>query len=271
MAEQLAKDGGNLSAIVQFTRTAGADGHSLPEAMSAVVRNAFGFVVGTGGYAALAAGLIVLATGAAALFARGRAPLATVLGVLALAGLAAAVAATMRVAGPIFGYLVRWMAMLVVAGVTAMGGALGAREFLPERGRRPALAAALAALAFLCAWNIRAAWVVRQAPPRPLWESVAAGPLAAHIAAGLEQAHVQRPVFEVRTEANRDLVLAVLLSLDKRGVSWAAQPFGPFALGGRWSPTGHEDATVVIGAEGAVPSATPLACEAGHCVYLTRR
>jgi hypothetical protein len=162
------------------------------------------------------------------------------------------------------------MAMLAVAGLTAVGGALAARIALTERVRRAVGIGGFCALAAFAALNLHAAWCARQQRPKPLWESVAAGQLAADLADGLTRAHVQRPVFDVRADANRDLVLALLLALDKRGVSWAARPFGPFALAGRWAATGREDATVVIGGEGAAGGATLLATEAGHYAYLVR-
>jgi hypothetical protein len=270
LVEQLSKGGGNLSAIVRFTRTSAAEGHSLPDALAAVVRNAFGFVVGSGAHAGLAAGAIVLAVAVAFLAARVRHPFSAALGAIALVGLAAAVVASLRVAGPIFGYLVRWMAMLAVAGLTAIGGALAARATMSDGLRRAAQAAAVVALGGLAAMNAMAVWPARPQPPKPRWESVAAGQLASEIATGLARARVQRPVFDVRAEANRDVVLGTLLALDKRGISWAARPFGPFALGGRWAPTGAEDATVVLGAEGAATSGTRLASAGGQYAYLTR-
>jgi hypothetical protein len=270
LAEQFSKGGGNLTAIAQFTRTGAGEGHPLPEALDAVARYAFAMVVGSGPHAGLAAGLLVLAIAAAFVVSRHRQPFAAALAAVSLAGLAAAVVASMRVAGPIFGYLVRWMAMLAVAGLAAVGAALCARAAPSARGRRALPAIAVIGLVVLTALNVQAAWRARQQKPKPMWESVAAGQLATELAEALSRAHVQRPVVDVRAEANRDLVLALLLSLDKRGVSWAARPFGPVALGGRWAPTGREDATVVIGAEDAAPGATLLAAEAGHYAYLVR-
>jgi hypothetical protein len=82
----------------------------------------------------------------------------------------------------------------------------------------------------------------------------------------------RRPLVEVSPHADRDLVLGVLLALDKSGTRFAVRPFGPFRLGGRWSPDGTEDARLVLGAEDPALAATPgvrvLGAEAGLFAYL---
>ena len=56
------------------------------------------------------------------------------------------------------------------------------------------------------------------------------------------------------------------------GTRFAVRPFGPFRLGGHWTPDGTEDARVVVGPEDAELAAQPgvrlLGREAGLFAYL---
>jgi hypothetical protein len=79
---------------------------------------------------------------------------------------------------------------------------------------------------------------------------------------------VRRPLVEVRPGTDRDLVVGVLVALDRRAVRFSVVPFGPFDLSGRWGP-GGEDARVVLGPEGTVPGAL-LGRQSGLFAYLVR-
>jgi len=268
LAEQVEPGGGNLGRIARFTWAASDEGQSVGEAIATLVGKPFGLAVGTQTHTTILAGLVVLGVGLAYLHARNRHPFPAALSVVSLTGLVAAVAASTHLAGPVFGYVVRWMAMLAIAGLTAIGGVLALHT--TTRWRLMVLAAVSVALAIVTTTNLRTAWHVRQRIPTPPRQSVAAGRIAAQIASGLERVHAQRVVFDVRPEADRDVVLGLLLALDKRGLSWAAYPFGPVALGGNWAPRGSEDAIIVMGAEGAVSGAPALASAGGQYAYLVR-
>ena len=73
----------------------------------------------------------------------------------------------------------------------------------------------------------------RSRKPRPA--------LAEAIDAGVATT-TRRPLLEIAPHTDRDLVLGVLLALDKTGTRFAVRPFGPFRLGGHWKPDGTEDA-----------------------------
>jgi hypothetical protein len=128
--------------------------------------------------------------------------------------------------------------------------------------------AALAVLAAVSLHNARLAWRTLERPPDPSPISEAAGRLAAQIGAGLAEAGVRRPLVEVRPGTDRDLVVGVLVALDRRDVPFAVVPFGPFDLAGRWGPRG-EDARVVLGPEGAVAGAL-LGRQSGLFAYLVK-
>jgi hypothetical protein len=185
------------------------------------------------------------------------------------AGVVAAVASALRAAGPLHGYLFRWGALLGMGVVVALAGGLGARLGSPRRAwRNAAVLVTLAAIAALSFHNARLAWRTLEQPPDPSPASEAAGRLAAQVGAGLAEAGVRRPLVEVRPGTDRDLVVGVLVALDRRDVRFAVQPFGPFDLSGRWGPRG-EDARVVLGPEGAAGGIL-LGRQAGLYAYLVK-
>ncbi len=67
-------------------------------------------------------------------------------------------------------------------------------------------------------------------------------------------------------------MIGVVLAMDKAGTRFAVRPFGPFRLGGRWTPDGTEDARLVLGPEDAEVAASPgarlLGRDAGLFAYL---
>jgi len=70
----------------------------------------------------------------------------------------------------------------------------------------------------------------------------------------------------------RTLAIQVAEALDKTGTRFAVRPFGPFRLGGHWTPDGTEDARIVVGHEDADLAARPgvrlLGRESGLFAYL---
>jgi hypothetical protein len=269
--EQLTPAGGNLGHIVGFTREAGG-GHPIGEALDALARHATGFLGAPEGRPALALGALTATLVAGHLAARRRSGSVAVLALLDLLAIGVAVLAASRIVGPILGYLVRWMSMLGVAAAIVAGGALALGAPRVSRATRRAVgAAALVALVLVSAANVRLAWRTLAETPEPAAESEAAGRLAAQVAAALERARVVHPNVQVRSGANREIVLGLLLALDKRGVAFSVEPFGPFRLGGRFAPTGSEDATIVVGEVGSAEGAVPIAQEAGQHVSLARR
>lgn len=273
--EQLSPEGGNLAHIVGFSllpderHTAGA---ALAAAGAAMLGWLFG-LRGTAGVALLAAGVIALsvAHGAAR---RTRQGFAAALSLVTLAGVAAAVLSAARVTGPLLPYLLRWMAMLSVgiAASLAAGFAplLRARA---EASRRPLLlvSAGMIALALVTGRNLFLAQSLLQSPPTPTEASEAAARLAEAVDASVSTTS-HRPLVEVAPHTDRDLVLGVVLAMDKAGTRFAVRPFGPFRLGGRWTPNGTEDARLVLGHEDAELAARPgvrlLGRDAGLFAYL---
>ena len=121
--------------------------------------------------------------------------------------------------------------------------------------------------------NLALARASMQAPPRVAEDSESASRLAAAIAPGLA-ASSRRALVEVEPHTDRDLVLGVLLGLDKAGARFSVQPFGPFRLGGRWTPDGTEDARLLLGPEDAGLASRPgvrlLGRQSGLFAYLVR-
>ncbi len=271
LLEQLAPGGGNLGRIAGFAAGSGQD-HGAREAVAAVAANALSFVT-PGGTAALA-GLGVLMLVVVAAYVMGRRhhrATVTALSATVLVAVAASAVAAQRITGPILGYIVRWMAMLTVAAATALGGALDLVGLRTGRAARHVVKlAGVALLLFVFVTNLRLAWGTLEQFPDPSPASEAAGRLAGGVASALARAGVRHPLVEVRQGANRDIALGFLLALDKRGVAWTVRPFGPFQLGGRWTPTGSEEATVVLGPEGSAEGGLLLAREAGQHAYLVR-
>ena len=82
----------------------------------------------------------------------------------------------------------------------------------------------------------------------------------------------RRPLLRVVGPVSRPVAVGLVLALDKEGLELAVSPFGPFQLGGRFAPTGDEDAVLLVkgkdpalaGAEGA----RELAGEGSTYLYL---
>jgi len=202
-------------------------------------------------------------------------PFPAALSLVTFAGIAAAIVSAARVTGALLPYLLRWMAMLAVGGVAALAAALGPLwRRRAERWTRPRLAASVGiiALALVSGRNLALARSVLQGPePVPSEESRSAARLAEAIDAGIATTS-RRPLLEIAPHTDRDLVLGVLLALDKTGTRFAVRPFGPFRLGGHWTPDGTEDARIVVGHEDADLAERPgvrlLGREAGLFAYL---
>lgn len=277
LVEQLRPDGGNLAHILGFSSQPGG-GHSPAEALEAAGMAIAGWLLGAreGAAAALLALLIVALAVAHGAARRARSGFPAALSLLVFAGTAAATVSAARVTGPLFPYLFRWMAMLSAGAAAALAAGLapllGGRAQASRR-HRPALTAALIALALVSGRNLALAHAALQAPPRTGEDSESAARLAAAIASGISTAS-RRPLVEVGPHTDRDLVLGVLLALDKSGTRFAVRPFGPFRLGGRWTPDGTEDARLVLGEEDPASAAAPgmrlLGREAGLFAYLVR-
>jgi iduronate 2-sulfatase len=275
IVEQLRPDGGNLAHILGFSSLPG-EGHPAFEALAAAGAAVVGWLAGAHDASAAALlGLVVaslaLAHGAAR---RTRQAFPAALALVTFAGVAAAILSAARVTGPLLPYLLRWMAMLSVGAAAALAAGLAPLlRARVEASRRPRLAAAaaLVALALVGGRNLALARAALQSPSHPPEEAQAAARLAAAVASGLATTS-RRPLVEVRPHTDRDLVLGVLLGLDKTRTRFAVQPFGPFKLGGRWTPDGSEDARLVLGEEDGTLAATPsvrlLGREAGLFAYL---
>lgn len=273
--EQLSPQGGNLAHILGFSALPD-ERHSAGEALAAAGSATAGWLFGLRGTGA--AWLLLLAVvllSLAHLFARRtRQGFAAALSLITLAGLAAAVLSAARVTGPLLPYLLRWMAMLSVGVAAALAAGLAPllRPRL-EASRRPLLllTTGLVALAIVSGRNLALAQSLLQSAPTPTEASEAAGRLAEAIDAGVSTTS-HRALVEVAPHTDRDLVIGVVLALDKAGTRFAVRPFGPFRLGGRWTPDGTEDARLVLGPEDAEVSAAPgvrlLGRDAGLFAYL---
>jgi hypothetical protein len=273
--EQLSPQGGNLAHIVGFSALPD-ERHTAAEALAASGSATIGWLFGWRGTAAswLLAPTAVLLCFAHFAARRTRLAFAAALSLLTLAGLAAAVLSAARVTGPLLPYLLRWMAMLAVGAVAAAAAAVA--PLLRARmaaSRRPLLllTVALVALAIVSGRNLALAQALLQSPPTPTEASEAAARLAEAIDAGVSTTS-HRALVEVAPHTDRDLVLGVVLAMDKAGTRFAVRPFGPFRLGGRWTPDGTEDARVVLGPEDAELAGSPgvrlLGRDAGLFAYL---
>jgi hypothetical protein len=275
LIEQLSPEGGNLAHIVGFSSLPD-ERHTAAEALTAAGAAIMGWlfgVRGTAGAALLALGVVVLSVAHAAA-RRTRQAFAGALSLVTLAGVAAAVLSAARVTGPLLPYLLRWMAMLSVGMAAALAASLAPLlRARAEASRRPLLflTAGLVALALVTGRNLSLAESLLQSPPAPTVESEAAARLAEAIDASVSTTS-HRPVVEVAPHSDRDLVLGVVLAMDKAGTRFAVRPFGPFRLGGRWTPDGTEDARLVLGPEDAERAAQSgvrlLGRDAGLFAYL---
>jgi len=276
LLEQLSPQGGNLSHILGFSSLPD-DRHSAGEALVASGAATLGWLMGARD--GFAAGLLVVVVMALAV-AHGagrvtRQAFPVALSLVTFAGIAAALLSAMRVTGALFPYLLRWMAMLGVGAAAALAAGLGPLwRRRAEQWRRPRLAgsAGLIALALVSGRNLALARSVLQGPPPVAApESQSAARLAEAIDAGIATTS-RRPLLEIAPHTDRNLVLGVLLALDKTGTRCAVRPFGPFRLGGHWTPDGTEDARIVVGPEDVELAARPgvrlLGREAGLFAYL---
>ena len=274
--EQLRPDGGNLSHIVGFSSLPD-ERHSAGEAVVASGAAIVGWMVGARD--GVAAGLLVVLVMALAV-AHGtgrvtRQAFPVALSLVTFAGIATAVLSATRVTGALLPYLLRWMAMLAVGAAGALAAGLAPLWRRRAEGwKRPRLAgsAGILALALISGRNLALVRSVLQGPtPVATEESQSAARLAEAIDAGVATTS-RRPLLEIAPHTDRDLVLGVLLALDKTGTRFAVRPFGPFRLGGHWTPDGTEDARIVVGHEdqdlAARPGVRLLGREAGLFAYL---
>jgi hypothetical protein len=273
--EQLSPDGGNLAHILGFSSLPDQR-HTAGEALEAAGSAIVGWLFGARGRASaalLVASVIALSVAHAAARRTGQA-FAAALSLVTLAGVAAAVLSAARVTGPLLPYLLRWMAMLAVGIAAALAAGLAPLlRARAEASRRPLLllTAGLIALALVTGRNLALAQSLLQSPPAPPEAAEAAARLAEAIDSSASTTS-HRPLVEVAPHTDRDLVLGVVLAMDKAGTRFALKPFGPFRLGGRWAPDGTEDARLVLGGEDAELAAQPgvrlLGREAGLFAYL---
>jgi hypothetical protein len=274
--EQLSPEGGNLSHIFGFSSLPD-ERHSAGEALVASGAAIVGWLVGARDGVAVGL-LVVLVMALAAAHGAGRVtrqafPVA--LSLVTFAGVATAVLSATRVTGPLLPYLLRWMTMLAVGGAGALAAGLAPLwRRRAEQWKRPRLfgSAGIIALALITGRNLALARSVLQGPaPVAAEESQSAARLAEAIDAGVATTS-RRPLLEIAPHTDRDLVLGVLLALDKTGTRFAVRPFGPFRLGGHWTPDGTEDARIVVGHEdeglAARPGVRLLGREAGLFAYL---
>jgi hypothetical protein len=274
--EQLSPEGGNLSHIFGFSSLPD-ERHSAGEALVASGAAIVGWMIRA--REGVAAGLLVVLVMALAV-AHGagrvtRQAFPVALSLVTLAGIAAAVLSATRVTGALLPYLLRWMAMLAVGALGALAAGLAPLwRRRAEQWSRPRLAgsAGIIALALISGRNLALARSVLQGPaPVAAEESQSAARLAEAIDAGVATTS-RRPLLEIARHTDRDLVLGVLLALDKTGTRFAVRPFGPFRLGGHWTPDGTEDARIVVGHEdldlAARPGVRLLGREAGLFAYL---
>jgi hypothetical protein len=276
LLEQLSPEGGNLSHILGFSSLPD-ERHSAAEALVASGAAIVGWMVGAregvaAGLLAVLVMVLAVAHGAARVT---RQAFPAALSLVTFAGIAAAILSASRVTGALLPYLLRWMAMLAVGALAALAAAL-APLWRRRAGewKRPRLAgsAAILALALVSGRNVALARSVLQGPaPVAAEESQSAARLAEAIDAGVATTS-RRPLLEIAPHTDRDLVLGVLLALDKTGTRYAVRPFGPFRLGGHWTPDGTEDARIVVGPEderlAARPGVRLLGREAGLFAYL---
>jgi hypothetical protein len=260
LVEQLRPGGGNLAHIVGFSLYS-TDRHAAGEALAATGAAVAGWMFGLHDTAAIAVLLLVVLAlaGACAAARRTGQAFAIATSLVTLAGIAAAVLSSARVAGPLLPYLLRWMAMLLLGAAAALASAVAPFVRAPATAsRRPRLlmSAGLVALALATGRNLALAQSALRTPPAAGDEAQAPARLAEAIDSGLALAGL-RPLVEVGPHADRDLVLGVLLALDKAGTRFAVRPFGPFRLGGRFAPDGTEDSRVVLGDEDPALAATP--------------
>jgi hypothetical protein len=258
--EQLRPGGGNLGHIVGFSSQSSGD-HAPAEALAATGTAVVGWLFGVRDAASIALlALVVLGLAVAyAVARRARQDFAGALSLVTLAGVAAAILSSARVAGPLLPYLLRWMAMLSMGTAAALAGALGplvsARVSAPLR-RRLLTSVGVTALALAGGRNLALAQAALGSPVVAPEDAQAPARLADAIDSGVALSR-RRPLVEVGPHTDRDLVLGVLLALDKAGARFAVQPFGPFRLGGRWTPDGTEDSQLVLGEEDGALAATP--------------
>ncbi len=253
--EQLTAPEGNLGRLLA-TASRRHEPRPLGEAVSAVSGAFVGFIASSPrrGGSDLPVVVVVLSCGALVLacvrLRRRGEPFAAALGVLCLAGLAAGLEGTRQAAGRLMPYLLRWVFMLTVgAGVavsSAFAGGLPAR--LTARVRP---------------WMRAVAWTLAVGLAAALGSSAAAEgvPRASAIVQSLrDQLDARRGLLsgrflvEVAGDVDREVAVGLLLALDKRGLDFAIDPFGPFRFGGHWRPTGHERGILRLdAARGAAP------------------
>jgi len=277
LVEQFRPDGGNLGHILAFSMRPD-EPHRLGAVLGAAGTAMVGWMVGARDSAAASLLLVVVVALAAAHAGARRRVQAfpAALSLVTLAAVAAAVLSAARVTGPLLPYLLRWMAMLAVGTAAAVASALApVRRPRLETARtsRMGTTVALVALALVCGRNLALARSALQAPAHAARGSESAARLAEAVAPPLAEAS-RRALVEVGPDADRDLVLGVLLALDKGGARMAVSPFGPFRLRGRWAPDGTEDARLLLMGEDAALASKPgvrqLGREAGLFAYLVR-
>jgi hypothetical protein len=290
--EQLSHDPGNFERLYRFASEARGR-HPLSETSAAFSASLSGFLLdgwpwrmarthslrpSVGQHVlsgVLVSGLLVVC----GLARRRRWSSATALGLVGLAALAAGLGAATRVAGRIMPYLLQSMATIgIVAGVVLIhglallvgswGGGVAVR-------RLRALAGGLAGVLLVClvAGNLQLSRASASSEPGPRApESALVGRVMAQVGDGLPAPGVRRVLVRVLGPVSRPAAIGLCLALDKRGVSMAVAPFGPFRFTGRRAPNGSEDAMLLIKGQdpelAARPGAEELGGEGGFFVYL---
>ncbi|HET7293794.1 MAG TPA: hypothetical protein VFM88_15320, partial [Vicinamibacteria bacterium] len=248
LLDALAPGAGNLGTLAAFL-AAPAPGHPLSDA-AAVVGGQVPALASGSARGLVAGGLFAAACWTAVAAYRRAAHTTLGLSLLCAAGIVLATVSAMRAGGPLYPYLIRWswtfwvgiVAALLHVGMLAVG-----ERWQPDARARQLLAGAgavaLAALALAASWRVLQD--AEEDDEHPQLQSERVERLADALQATLRERGLRRPLIAVADPAAHPLGLGLLLELDKRGASFAAQPFGVFRFPPAWRP-GSEDATLVL-------------------------
>ena len=179
--------------------------------------------------------------------ARRQAP-AAALALVTAAGVLAALAVARTAPGALqFGYVLHWVALVGVAAALvacAEATCVWSRVSAGLRGG-PGRAALALACALLLAGNVRE-WRGEAAQARHL-DSVRAEALAHAVRTQLAVESRWPFLLRVGPGADPRVALGLILALDKARLRVTVEPFGPYLLGGRFTPRGDEVGQLLLG------------------------
>ncbi len=284
--EQLTSQHGNLERIAEFV---GRDrpGHPLAEAAAAISQGASHFLIGgwvgrpsrevPAAWCQILTATLILSAGAVyGLARRRRHGPAAALSLMVLLGAGVSLAAATRIAGPILPYLLQWSAVLGVAGCVVLSQGLDKSGWISERHPRlrgVTAVLALAVLGYLTVAHGRLSWTAARMPAGEDTDSALVSRLIEETRKRLPSPPPRRPLLRVVGPVSRPVAVALILALDKLPLHFAVEPFGPFQLGGRWTPNGTEDAVLTVQgkdpAVAALPQVTELSGEGSVYLYLS--